>query len=902
MKMSFVSRRSPFFSVPLCFCVGSSFAITSHLVALGAALLLACALAAGVPLRAETGYDAWLRYASIEGAAARKRLDSLPAVVVALDDSPAIQAAQAEMIRGVRGMLGRTLRAEARLPNESAIVLGTFGALRQAMPEISLRPHLKEGAHLKEALNESLKEDGYWLKSIEVRGHPCLVIAAANDRGVLYGAFAVLRRLALQQPLTALDDRAEPAAPVRWVNQWDNLDGTIERGYGGRSIFFEDGHVTEDLSRARDYARLLASVGINGCTVSNVNADPRLLTAPYIPQLARIAEAFRPWGVRLAVGIDLSSPKTVGGSLGSLDTFDPLDARVARWWKDKADEIYAAIPDFGGFVLKADSEGRAGPSAYGRTHADAANAIARALKPHGGIVFYRAFVYNHQLDWHDPKNDRARAAYDIFHPLDGQFDDNVIVQIKNGPIDFQVREPASPLFWGLAKTNEAIELQITQEYTGQQRHLCFLVPMWKETLDFDVHARGPGTPVKNLVAGRTFHRPLGGFVSVSGVGRDATWLGSHLAMANLYGFGRLAWNPDLESAQIAEEWTRLTFGANPRVVATVDDMLLRSWPIYEDYTGPLAIGTLTDILGSHYGPGIESAERNGWGQWIRADGEGIGMDRTVATGTGYIGQYPPALAKVYESLATCPDRLLLFMHHVSYSHVLHSGKTVIQYVYDSHYAGAEAAQGLVTQWAALRGEVDEQRYGEVLAQFEYQAGHAQVWRDAVCNWFLRQSGIPDAKGRAGHFPNRIEAESMKLEGYQVVDVTPWETASGGKAVECASLASGSAPRSAPHCTASFSYHGSAGWRDLSVEYFDQNNGASRFRVYVGAQLVDQWIADDHLPSRKPDGSSSTRRRITGLALRPGDEIRIEGTPDGEEYAPLDYVEIEFTRSWKESHR
>ncbi len=835
---------------------------------LGAGLLLAVALTAAAPLPAESGYDGWLRYAPINDPASRQRLDTLPAVVVALDNSPEVKAAQDEMIRGVRGMLGRTLRAETRLPDESGIVLGTFAAIQKAALGIRL------GAHL--------KLDGYWLKSMSVRGHPCLVIAGSNDRGVLYGAFAVLRKIALQKPVSALDETAEPSAPVRWMNQWDNLNGTIERGYGGPSIFFEDGHVAQDLGRVRDFARLLASVGINGCSVNNVNADPRLLTAPYIQQLARIAEAFRPWGVRLSIAVGLSSPKPVGG----LETFDPLDPRVAQWWKDKADEIYDAIPDFGGFVLKADSEGRAGPSAYGRTHADAANVIARALKPHGGIVFYRAFVYNHHLDWHNLRNDRARAAYDNFHPLDGQFDENAIVQIKNGPIDFQVREPVSPLFGALEKTNEAIELQITQEYTGQQRHLCFLVPMWKEVLDFDMHARGAGTPVKDLIAGRTFHRPLGGFVGVSNLGRDSTWLGSHLAMANLYGFGRLAWDPDLTARQIADEWTRFTFATDPRVVATIEDMLLKSWRIYEDYTGPLGAGTLTDILGSHYGPGIESAERNGWGQWIRADVKGIGMDRTVATGTEYIGQYRPAVARVYESLATCPDGLLLFMHHVPYTYVLHSGKTVIQYVYDSHYAGAEAAQALVTEWAALRGRVDEQRHGEVLAHLEYQAGHARVWRDAVCSWFLRESGIPDVKGRAGHFPNRIEGESMKLGGYQVVDVTPWETASGGKAVECTSPT-----RS---CTASLRYNGPAGWRNLSVEYFDQNNGASRFRVYVGGQFVDEWVADDHLPSRKPDGSSSTRRMITGLALRPGDEIRIEGTADGQEYAPLDYIEIKQT--------
>lgn len=259
------------------------------------------------------------------------------------------------------------------------------------------------------------------------------------------------------------------------------------------------------------------------------------------------------------------------------------------------------------------------------------------------------------------------------------------------------------------------------------------------------------------------------------------------------------------------------------------------------------------------------------------------MDRTVATGTGYIGQYAPPVARMYESLATCPDDLLLFMHHVPYTYRLHSGKTVIQHIYDSHYAGADAAEGLVREWQLLRGKVDEQRYGEVLARLEYQAGHARVWRDAVCSWFLRESGIPDARGRAGHFPGRIEAESMKLDGYQPVEVTPWETASGGKAVEC--------PSQAQTCTASFRYNGPAGWRDLGVEYFDQNNGQSRFMVYIGSQLIDEWVADDQLPSRKPDGSSSTRRFIAGLALRPGDEIRILGTPDGGERAVLDYVEV-----------
>lgn len=773
-------------------------------------------------------------------------------------------------------MLGRRLAIESRwpdpLPKDGLIVLGTAGMLR---------PYLAGVRGLYDGLYD-LPADGYYLKSTQIRGARLLVIAGSNDHGVLYGVFALLRKISTRQPIDALDERQAPYAPIRWVDEWDNLDGSIERGYGGRSIFFANGHVVADLTRAGEYARLLASVGINGCAVNNVNADRRLIAPDFLPELARLAQAFRPWGVRIAIAVDFSSPETLGG----LGTFDPLDARVAAWWKDKFDAIYRAVPELAGVVLKADSEGRLGPSSYGRTPADAANVIARALAPHGGLVFYRAFVYNHHLDWRDPEADRARAAYDIFHPLDGRFHPNVIVQIKNGPIDFQVREPVSPLLGGLARTNEALELQITQEYTGQQRHLCFLAPMWKQVLDFDMRVRGPGTPVKALAAGKTFHRPMGGFVGVANAGRDPTWLGSHLAMANLYAFGRLAWNPDLISSAIAEEWTRQTFGNDPRVVTTITRMQLDSWNIYENYTGPLGLGTLTDILGSHYGPGIESAERNGWGQWIRADHECVGMDRTVRTGTGFLGQYAPAVARVYESLKTCPDALLLFMHHVAYRHRLHSGETVIQYIYDSHYAGAAAAAGLVARWRSLQGRIDGERYRAVLERLTYQSGHAIVWRDAVCSWFLRMSGIPDARGRAGHFPGRHEAEEMSLIGYKVVEVTPWETASGGKAVAC-----GITPGALPGCSASFRYEGPAGRYDVAVAYFDQNNGVSRYKLWIGGQLAGQWAADDTLPASTMNGSSATRHTVSGVTLRPGDEIRIDGFPDGGEPAPLDYLEL-----------
>jgi len=472
---------------------------------------------------ADTDGDAWLRYALLPSAV-RAKYESLPANLVVLGDSAVLRSAQSEMIRGVKGMAGKNLIGESVTDGKGvpgrAIILGTVAEIHVAAPEL--------------APSRPLGSDGFWLVTARVRGFDCLIVTSPSDRGVLYGVFAFLSKVANGENISPLKEMQNPYAAIRWVDQWDNLNGTIERGYAGPSIFFENGHVRIDLTRAGEYARLLASIGITGCAVNNVNADPKIVDDSFLPELARIADAFRPWGVQLAVSVDLGSPKV----LGKLDSFDPKDPRVIEWWRAKGDKIYREIPDFGGFVVKADSEGRAGPSSYGRTPADAANVIARALKPHGGVLFYRAFVYDHHLDWQNPKNDRARAAYDIFHPLDGKFDDNVVVQIKYGPIDFQAREPVSPLFGGLEKTNEGIELQITQEYTGQQRHLVFLPAMWKEILDFDLHVHGERTPVKDLVGGKVFHRPVGAFVGVAnvvGMGseNDENWLAHPLAMANL---------------------------------------------------------------------------------------------------------------------------------------------------------------------------------------------------------------------------------------------------------------------------------------------------------------------------------------------------------------------------------
>ncbi|HEY0306759.1 MAG TPA: alpha-glucuronidase family glycosyl hydrolase [Acidobacteriaceae bacterium] len=828
------------------------------------------ATAQTVQQRSVDSQAAWLIYSPVKSELVFPGKRHIPETIITLGDSTLQQTAAHELVLGWQGMLQHTPRvAAAQFSGEDAVLIGTVEQLRRREPSL--------GTAL--AASVSTLPGSFTLRSVRHPHHTDIIIAGSDDRGVLYGTFALLRIIAQQKPLEHLNDVESPSATVRWTNEWDNFDGSIERGYAGRSIFFDHNTVRRDLAPVTRYARLLASVGINGCTISNVNADPRLLQTENLQQIARIAAAFRPYGVRVSLSIDMSSPKRIGG----LQTFDPLNSEVIAWWQKKVDEIYNLIPDFGGVVIKADSEGQPGPSQYGRTSSDAANLLARALKPHGGIVMYRGFVYNHHLDWQDPKADRARAGYDNFHSLDGKFDDNVVVQIKYGPIDFQIREPVSPLFAGLPHTNEAIEVEVSQEYTGQQRHLVYLVPMWKESLDTDLHASSTrSSRVRDVITGRTFGQTTTGFVAVTNVGLDDYWLGHPLAMANLYGFGRLAWNPELDAETISDEWTRLTFGNDARVRQVVNTLQMNSWRTYEDYTGPLGAGTLTDIIGIHYGPGIESAERNGWGQWIHADHVGIGMDRTVATGTGYIGQYPALLAATYESLQTCPDDLLLFFHHAAYTYRLHSGSTVIQHIYDTHYAGAAAAAAQVPAWESLAGKVPDRTYLEVLHRLQYQAGHAIVWRDAVVDWFHAMSGIPDDKGRVGHNPKRTEAEDMQLQGYAVTTVTPWETASGGKAIVCKGHAS---------CSASMRFTGVDGRYDVAVQYFDLNSGVSHFQLKVNGAVRDQWLADDTLPSDHLDGHTSTRHTMARVALHNGDQIEITGEPAGQEPAPIDYLEI-----------
>lgn len=586
-------------------------------------------------------------------------------------------------------------------------------------------------------------EESFRLRVQEDQGQLKVSITSAGERGLLYGTFAFLRALQLGQIAGGFESADGPRTPLRLLNHWDNLDGSIERGYAGRSIFFQDNRLVEDLDRVRDYARLLASIGINGVVVNNVNVSREAteLIGSKVGMVKTLAAIFRVYGIRLFLSINFASPLEFG-----LDTADPVNSQVQNWWKERAAKLYAEIPDLGGFLVKADSEHRPGPFTYGRTHVEGANMLAEALKPFGGVVIWRCFVYNCQQDWRDHKTDRARAAYDVFYPLDGKFDDNVILQIKNGPMDFQVREPVSPLFGALQRTNQMLELQITQEYTGQQRHLCYLIPQWKEILDFDTYAKGPGSTVDRIISGELIEQSYSGITAVVNVGRDLNWTGHTLAQANLYGYGRLAWDPNLSAEEITREWILGTFGHNDKVMDTVAKMLLESWEVYEKYTVPLGIGWMCNI-NHHYGPSPEGYEYSKWGTYHRANHEAIGVDRSVKNGTGYAGQYFPENAEMYENVETCPEELLLFFHRIPYTYKLKSGKTLIQHVYDTHFEGVEQVEEMIKSWQNLQGLVEQEAYEHILDRLRGQLVDAQEWRDVINNYFYRKSGIPDEKNR-----------------------------------------------------------------------------------------------------------------------------------------------------------
>lgn len=543
---------------------------------------------------------------------------------------------------------------------------------------------------------------------------------AGGDTGILYGAYRYLMAAAAGEPLPAGPQK--PFWSLRMINCWDNADGSIERGYAGRSLWFEGGDFCYDERRLRQLGRMLASAGLNVLCVNNVNvrAEAELLIEDYLPKLSKLADLFRPFGVRLMVSIDFSRPLAHGVS-----TADPLDAGVQRWWRQRADAIWQAIPDLAGFLVKADSEHRPGPFTYGRTHAEGANMLARAIAPHGGVLVWRAFVYNCMQDWRDTATDRPKAAYDTYAPLDGQFDDNVILQVKYGPYDFQVREPLSPTLYAMKRTRLAMELQLAQEYTGQQIDLFAMNPMWREFTE--------DLPPERLCA----------VAAVSNLGRDANYTGHPFAAANLYGYGRYAWDPRVSPEAVLRDWARLSYRLPAAQQDALVEMLMNSRDVYEKYAASLGLCWMVRPE-THYGPSPSGYEFDVWGTYHRANRDAVGIDRTAA-GNGYVLQYPQAMRARYDTPEACPDNLKLFFHRLRYDYVMADGRTLIQRMYDDRFEGCARAEAMAETLAGL--DLPEPDRSEAAERMERQIKNAREWRDVVNTFFHRLSGVDDAKGR-----------------------------------------------------------------------------------------------------------------------------------------------------------
>ncbi len=620
-----------------------------------------------------------------------------------------VKSALCELTRGAEGMLGVT-------------------------------PKVQEGTPCTLLLKKATGDpEGYALK--EENGQ--ITLEGADEKGLLYGTFHLLRLVSMEKSLAGLQVSLRPDNPLRMYNHWDNMDGSIERGYSGESFFFENDDIVIN-ERTKDYARLMASIGINGVVINNVNvkqAATWLITDRFFDKVARLSEIFADYGIKFFLSLNYAATIELGG-LGSAD---PFDAGVIAWWKAKMQECFAKIPNLGGFLVKADSEGRPGPFTYGRTQADGANMLADAVAPYGGIIIWRCFVYNCMQDWRDYKTDRARAGYDNFIGMDGDYRENVILQIKNGPMDFQIREPVSPLLGGLKKTNQMLEVQVAQEYTGHQIDVCYLIPMFKEVLDFHTFCKEGADTVADVISGRTMGNKNAGIAAVINTGNDANWTGNYLAAANLYGFGRLAFQTSLSAEEILDEWIPMSLSSDPQVVETVKGILLPSRETYEKYTSPLGIGWMVTPH-DHYGCSVDGYEYDRWGTYHRADHLGIGVDRSDR-GTGYAQQYYEPNASAYNNVETCPEELLLFFHHVPYKYLLKSGKTLIQHIYDSHFEGYDEAEGFARAWEGLEGKVDGEIFANVKERFGMQLYNAREWRDQVNSYFHRLSWIPDERGR-----------------------------------------------------------------------------------------------------------------------------------------------------------
>ena len=716
--------------------------ITKRDAAVRVLLALSFAFAARVgaqtsPPPDEDGYDLWLRYRLVPDASRLAAYRAAITRLVVQGDSPTLHVARDELATGLQGLLGRTIPIDENFRVDGSVIVGTPSSSRT----IATLPLVAELART--------GREGFIIRSVKVAGKRAIVVAGNTDVGALYGVFRLLRQLQTNASIAELSIMDAPRIQLRMLDHWDNLDRTVERGYAGQSLW-EWERLPDSLSpRYRDYGRANASIGINGTVLTNVNANAKVLSPEYIAKVAALANVFRTYGIRVYLTARFSAPIEIGG----LKTADPLDSAVRKWWRNKADEIYRSIPDFGGFLVKANSEGQPGPQDYKRTHADGANMLAEAVAPHGGIVMWRAFVYSNEVPL-----DRTKQAYDEFKPLDGAFRSNVLVQVKNGPLDFQPREPFHPLFGAMPKTPLMMEFQITKEYLGQDTHLAYLGPLFEEVLRSDTWAKGKGSTVASVIDGSLQHYARTGIAGVANIGTDRNWTGSQFNQANWYAYGRLAWDPRQSAADIADDWIRMTFSNDSTVVKPVKHMMLISRDAVVDYMTPLG---LAHIMASnhHYGPGpwakLPRADQTP-SYFHRADSIGIGFDRT-ATGSNAVEQYFPPVRARFASRDSVPDAFLLWFHHVSWSEPMRSGATLWDELVRHYYAGVDSVRSMERTWIGIQGKIDDARFDEVESFLGIQEHEARWWRDAALQYFQTFSHLP--------IPDRYERPAHPLSFY-----------------------------------------------------------------------------------------------------------------------------------------
>lgn len=694
--------------------------------------------------KAEDGYDLWLRYSFIENKTQLQSYRSLCKVINIDETSPTIRIIKEELTKALKKMLGQA---------------PSFISSDKMLPGLILKKNKGTGNNSPSALSPhsgsiDLGDEGFTITGGLIERKPIVRINAKTDIGLLYGVFHLLRLMQQERSLLDVNLTCVPKLKLRMLNHWDNLNRTVERGYAGFSIW--NWHTLPDYIDKRyiDYARANASIGINSVSLTNVNANATILTKPYLEKVKALADLFRPYGIKVFLTARFSAPREIG----RISTADPLNDSVQHWWKEKAKEIYSMMPDFGGFLVKANSEGQPGPQDYQRTHADGANMLADAVAPFSGIIMWRAFVY-------DPEsNDRFKQAYEEFKPLDGKFRKNILVQVKNGPIDFQPREPFSPLFGAMQYTPLMMEFQLTQEYLGQGTHLVYEPPMFKEVLNADTHAKGKGSTVAKVIDGSLNNFSLNGMAGVSNIGNDINWCGHPFAQANWYALGRLSWDHDLSSGQIAEEWIRQTFSKDPKTIATIKNIMLNSHEAVVNYMTPIG---LTHIMynGHHYGPMPwgNTLNRPDWNPvyYHKADSMGIGFDRT-AKGTNALAQYAPKVQEQYNDIKKCPDEYLLWFHHASWDHKMQSGRTLWNELCYKYNTGVDSVRSFIKQWNSLQKNIDEDRFTQVKQLLSVQLKDAIWWRNACLLYFQTFSKRP--------IPSNYEQPDKTLDYYKSIKI------------------------------------------------------------------------------------------------------------------------------------